>query len=323
MATALEGLRVLDLTEREGHLCGRLLADLGAEVIKVEPPQGDPLRHLGPFKGDVPDRESCLPFINLNTNKLGVAIDATDPSGREAFLRLARTADVVIETSPGGDLNTWGVDYGAIQGENPGLVIASITGFGLFWSLQPFQGAQHRLRRDGWRNVPVWLSRKASAGRAPGRALRPGVGLCNVRHPAVPASPRPYRAGPASGGLLPGGPCRPAARDRQLQCQRKLFGTAGRPDPAWRRDALRSLSRHRRVLSPGGDLLGPLAKLLGLDREPGGPQRPGLGKPTRARREPGPDRPHHNGIHSAAHQGGALLPGAGPPHNSGPHQPAG
>ncbi len=131
MATALEGLRVLDLTEREGHLCGRLLADLGAEVIKVEPPQGDPLRHLGPFKGDVPDRESCLPFINLNTNKLGVAIDATDPSGREAFLRLARTADVVIETSPGGDLNTWGVDYGAIQGENPGLVIASITGFGL------------------------------------------------------------------------------------------------------------------------------------------------------------------------------------------------
>ena len=60
MLKALEGLRILDLTEREGHLCGRLLADLGAEVIKIEPPEGDPARRTGPFAGDKPGSESSL-----------------------------------------------------------------------------------------------------------------------------------------------------------------------------------------------------------------------------------------------------------------------
>ncbi len=131
MATALEGLRILDLTSPEGHLCGRLLADLGAEVIKVEPLQGDTARHTGPFKGDAPDPESSLPFIVLNTNKKGITLDLAGPEGRAAFKNLARTADAVLETFPPGRLEAWGLDYQALREDNPGLVMASITGFGL------------------------------------------------------------------------------------------------------------------------------------------------------------------------------------------------
>ena len=131
MATALEGLRILDLTSPEGHLCGRLLADLGAEVIKVEPTQGDPTRHTGPFKGDAPDPDSSLSFAVLNTNKKGITLDLARPEGRDAFKRLARTADAVIETFPPGRLEAWDLDYQVLREDNPGLVMASITGFGL------------------------------------------------------------------------------------------------------------------------------------------------------------------------------------------------
>ena len=131
MATALEGLRILDLAAPEGHLCGRLLADLGAEVIKVEPPQGDAARHLGPFKEGEPDPESSLPYIALNANKVGVALDLASREGRDTFKRLARTADAIVETFPPGRLKAWDLDYGVLRRHNPGLVMASITGFGL------------------------------------------------------------------------------------------------------------------------------------------------------------------------------------------------
>ena len=131
MAKALEGLRILDLTDREGHLCGRLLADLGAEVIKIEPPQGDPARRAGPFAGDKPGSESSLSFINLNTNKKSVSLDLASKEGRQAYLGLVGSADAIIETYAPGLLEAWGLGYEALKKDNPGLVMVSITGFGL------------------------------------------------------------------------------------------------------------------------------------------------------------------------------------------------
>ncbi len=131
MAKALEGLRILDLTGREGHLCGRLLADLGAEVIKIEPPQGDPARRAGPFAGDKPGSESSLSFINLNTNKKSVSLDLASKEGRQAYLGLVGSADAIIETYAPGLLEAWGLGYEALKKDNPGLVMVSITGFGL------------------------------------------------------------------------------------------------------------------------------------------------------------------------------------------------
>ena len=118
MTTALEGLRVLDLTEPEGHLCGRLLADLGAEVIKVEPPRGDAARHTGPFKGDFPDPEASLPFCYLNTNKKSVVIDPSTTEGRAKFKALSLTSDAIIETFPPGTMQGWNLDYPSLQKDN-------------------------------------------------------------------------------------------------------------------------------------------------------------------------------------------------------------
>ena len=131
MLKALEGLRILDLTEREGQLCGRLLADLGAEVIKIEPLQGDPARRTGPFAGNKPDSESSLAFINLNTNKKSVTLDLGSEEGRLAYKRLAKSADAIVETSDSGLMRDWGLDYEALkkdEGFLHGLLSRSRTG---------------------------------------------------------------------------------------------------------------------------------------------------------------------------------------------------
>ena len=124
MKSALEGIRILDLAGAEGQFCGRLLADLGAEVIKVEPPSGDPARRVAPLMPDARGGESGLGFLHFNTNKKSVVIDRDSAEGQGQFLRLARTADAIIET-------TGGVDYKAVMLTNPGLVVVSITGFGM------------------------------------------------------------------------------------------------------------------------------------------------------------------------------------------------
>ena len=80
-ASALDGVRVLDLTEDRGLYAGKLLADLGADVIKIENPQGSKARQMGPFKGDVPGLENSLYFVNFNTNKRGVTLNLNSPAG--------------------------------------------------------------------------------------------------------------------------------------------------------------------------------------------------------------------------------------------------
>ena len=126
MKTALGGIRILDMARAEGQFCGRLLADLGAEVIKVEPPEGDPARREVPLMAGGLEGESGLGFIHFNTNKKSVVLDLNTPEGQSQLLRLACTADAVIET--GGE--SW-INYALLEKENPGLIRVSISGFGL------------------------------------------------------------------------------------------------------------------------------------------------------------------------------------------------
>lgn len=123
----LDGLFVLDLSRvLAGPYCTQLLADLGARVVKVEALRGDDTRGWGPpFVGD----ESAY-FLSVNRGKESVAVDLKDPRGRAAVRRLAERADVLVENFKVGDLARYGLDYASLVETNPGLVYASITGFG-------------------------------------------------------------------------------------------------------------------------------------------------------------------------------------------------
>jgi benzylsuccinate CoA-transferase BbsE subunit len=127
---ALSGLRVLDLTGRMGGYCGLLLANLGAEVILIEPPGGDPMRREGPFKGGQFDPEQSLSFAAYHTNKSGIILDLEKDESRETFREFVRHADVLIEDKPAGYLDRLELGYSALQSINPALVMTSITGFG-------------------------------------------------------------------------------------------------------------------------------------------------------------------------------------------------
>ena len=131
MPQALAGLRVLDLAELEGHYVGRLLADMGADVIKVEPPGGDPTRNRSPFAGGIRDPERSLVFANFNANKRGIVVDIDSEDGRQALKRLAATADILVETAAPGSMDQSGVGYTALREINPRLIYVSLTPFGL------------------------------------------------------------------------------------------------------------------------------------------------------------------------------------------------
>src|SRR5512147_716680 len=127
---ALSGYRVLDLAGPLGLHCTKLLADMGADVIKVEPPRGDGSRSVPPFKDDFPHPEQSLYFLHFNTNKRGITLDVEKPDGRAILLELARNADVLIETARPGYMDELGIGYPSLRAQNPRLVYASITPFG-------------------------------------------------------------------------------------------------------------------------------------------------------------------------------------------------
>ena len=127
---ALDDLRVLDLTDASGVYCTKLLADLGADVIRVEPPGGHPMRRIGPFLGDDPDGEKSLHHLFFNTNKRSVTLDVEHADGRDLLRRLAATTAVIVETFRPGYLDGLGLGYETLARANPGLILASITPFG-------------------------------------------------------------------------------------------------------------------------------------------------------------------------------------------------
>ncbi len=126
----LTGYRVLELANEWGTYCGKLFADLGADVIKVEPPEGDPLRRRGPFVDDEPGLERSLSFLHYNTNKRGITLNLETSDGRALAKRLIDATDVVVETFRPGYLASIGLGYESLRAANANLVHVSITPFG-------------------------------------------------------------------------------------------------------------------------------------------------------------------------------------------------
>ncbi len=128
--TFLGGYRVLDLTDEKGHLCGKLLGDLGADVIKIEPPGGDPGRNRGPFYKDSPHSEKSFQWFFTCLNKRGITLNLETADGREIFKRLVKTADFVIESYEPGYLDNLDLGYDEMEKIKPSLIMTSITPFG-------------------------------------------------------------------------------------------------------------------------------------------------------------------------------------------------
>ena len=168
-----EGVRVLDLSRMlAGPYGSMLLADMGAEVIKIEEPDGgDPMRVMGP--PFLPEGESAY-FLSINRNKKSVALDLTTPAGRDVFLDLAAHADVVWENFRPGVMERLGLAYATLAGVNPGLILCSISAYGQDgpyrdWpafdlALQAMGGAMSLTGEEGGRPVRMGLPMGDLAG---------------------------------------------------------------------------------------------------------------------------------------------------------------
>ena len=160
----LTGMRVVDMADGKGEACGRFLADLGADVIRVEPPRGGRSRRTPPFHG-----ETSLSFAVQNANKRGVTLDVSAVAGRERLHALLRAADVWIESTRPGTLAAHGLGPDDVLPHNPGLVITSITDFGQSGDYRDWQANDSiQCAMSGI------LSRSGLAGRPP-LATPPGM----------------------------------------------------------------------------------------------------------------------------------------------------
>ena len=129
-AVLLPGFRVLDLTSSMGAFCGKVLRDLGMDVIKIEPPGGDAARAEPPFANGHTHREGSLRFAYLNAGKRSITLDITKESGKKLFLDLVARADIVLETFEPGYLRARNLGYDALLERQPRLIVVSLTGFG-------------------------------------------------------------------------------------------------------------------------------------------------------------------------------------------------
>lgn len=181
----LAGVRVIDLTVNIlGPVATQILGDMGAEVIKVEPPQGDPIRHVGPRRST----GMGAFFLNTNRNNRGVMLDLKQPDAREALLRLVDGADVFVHNMRLSAAARLGLDYASLMARNPRLIYASGTGFrkDSSWRDRPafddvIQGmsgiADMHARRDGEpRYVPMVIADKFC-----GHALASAIGMALYR----------------------------------------------------------------------------------------------------------------------------------------------
>jgi crotonobetainyl-CoA:carnitine CoA-transferase CaiB-like acyl-CoA transferase len=126
----LEGYRALDLTDEKGFLCGKILAELGVDVIKVEKPGGDPSRNIGPFWHDEKDPEKSLYWFAYNSSKRGITLDLETEDGKRIFLDLVKTADFIIESFAPGEFEKLGFGYSELSRIKKDIILTSITPFG-------------------------------------------------------------------------------------------------------------------------------------------------------------------------------------------------
>ncbi|MFC1921275.1 CaiB/BaiF CoA transferase family protein [Chloroflexota bacterium] len=126
----LNGFRALDLTDEKGFACGKVLATLGVDVIKVEKPGGDPARNIPPFLNNSLDPEQSLYWLSFNTDKRSITLDLETKQGQDIFKRLVEKADFLIESHPPGYLDGLGLGYESLSLLNPRIIMTSITAFG-------------------------------------------------------------------------------------------------------------------------------------------------------------------------------------------------
>ena len=168
MSLLLEGLRIIDVSQGvPGPLCAQTLGDLGAEVIKVEPPNGDWLRGVGPFVNG----ESAL-FIRLNRNKRGLALNLKTVTGSAVFQQLAKTADVIIEGYRPGVMERLALGYEALAAANPRLIYCSISGYGSQGPLAEQPGSEL--------DVQAFIGKNRQLGVAGGPPNRVGFDLVST-----------------------------------------------------------------------------------------------------------------------------------------------
>jgi len=136
-----ENCRILDLTEDGRMLCSKILADLGADVIQIEPPGGSISGRIGPYYGDEADPEKSLFWFALNTNKRGITLNFNTHEGRELFKQLAASATIVVESFKPGHMTSLGLDYNGLAKINPSIIVSSISDFGQDGPYKDFEGS--------------------------------------------------------------------------------------------------------------------------------------------------------------------------------------
>ncbi|MBI4560405.1 MAG: CoA transferase, partial [Candidatus Rokubacteria bacterium] len=141
--------RVLDLTDHRGSLCGKILADLGADVVKVEPPEGSPARRVGSFCRDVEDPERSLHWWAYGVNCRSLVLDFTVPEGRARLLELVLAADFLLESFPPGRLDRLNLGWSTLHRQNPRLIVTSVTPFGGDGPYRDFKGPDLVLQAMG------------------------------------------------------------------------------------------------------------------------------------------------------------------------------
>jgi crotonobetainyl-CoA:carnitine CoA-transferase CaiB-like acyl-CoA transferase len=162
--------RVLDLTDETGFMCGKVLGDLGAEVILIEPPGGHAARAIGPFYKDQVDPEKSLFWFAFNTSKKGVTLNLTNPDGQKLLKELVKGSDIVVESFAPGYLDALGLGYEALAAVKPDLVFTSISPFGQKGPHRDWKGTDLTLQaRSGFQyllgdpdRAPVRISRGRS-----------------------------------------------------------------------------------------------------------------------------------------------------------------
>lgn len=138
----LSGFGALDLTDEKGFVCGKILAALGVETIKIEKPGGDPARGIPPFLHDAPDPEKSLYWFAFNTDKRSITLNLDASQGQELFRKLVERADFVLESFTPGYMDSLGLGYEALSRVNPRIIVTSITPFGQKGPYAQYKGSE-------------------------------------------------------------------------------------------------------------------------------------------------------------------------------------